>query len=364
MEPRMANVTPELIRDISVQAVEDFLNNKVPLSKGLAKQAAAYELNVEQVKRAVESTNNIAYLKILQHAEDRRVEFPLAKFAEVMSAATIPDNFQEKVAQVTTEELKAELEKEASATDLQLVEAEQLTYLIKSASANKEALERIEMDSIVVADMLVKAAKALGKDDAWMDKLACVTDEKTFSELSILVSGEVKGYRELGELGLFKVAQLKEATGFAELYKQARALVREQRERSELQKRAADAAQGVKSNIFNKAMQGGAKSAMNAAQKANPAYVAGKAIGVAASTPFRAAAAAGKAINNSVKNNIAALGKPTAKNTAKAIGRTSASAVSGVIRAGGPVLDAAFYDPGTDKTTGRSNDVWSALQRD
>jgi hypothetical protein len=364
MEPRMANVTPELIRDISVQAVEDFLNNKVPLSKGLAKQAAAYELNVEQVKRAVESTNNIAYLKVLQHAEDRTVEFPLAKFAEVMSAATIPEGFQEKVAQVKAEELQANLEKEASSHELELVEAEKLTYLIKSAAANKEALDRLEIDAIVLADTLVKAAKALSKDDAWMDKLACVTEEQTFSELSVLVSGEVKAYRDIGELGLFKSAQLKEVNAFADLYKQARELVREQRERSGLQKRAADAAQGVKSNMFTRAMNGAAASAKVTAQKANPAYAAGKIIGTVASSPMRVAKAVGGAVNKSVKDNLSALGKPTIKNTAKAIGKTTVSAGKSLFNAAGPIADAAFYDPGVDKTTGRSNDVWSALQRD
>ena len=358
----MANVTPELIRDISVQAVEDFLNNKIPLSQGLAKQAAAYDLNVEQVKRAVESTNNIAYLKILQHAEDRTVEFPLAKFAEVMSSATVPDNFQEKVASVAGPELQTPLTKEASAP-LELVEAEKLTYMIKTASANKETLERIEIDSIAVADKLIKVAKTFSKDEAWMDKLACVTDESEFKELSVLVSGEVKNYRDLKDLGLFKQAQLKEATEFSELYKQARAMVREQRERSGLQKRAADAADSVKSNIFSKAMG----SAASTAKVLNPAHLAGAALGGAASVPFRAAGAAGAAIKNSVKNNISSLSggnKASVGNVAKAVGQTAGGVGSKILRAAGPVADAALYSPGVDSTTGRSNDVWGALQRD
>lgn len=349
----MANVTPELLRDISVQAVEDFLNNKIPLSKGLAKQAAAYDLNVEQVKRAVESTNNIAYLKILQHSDDRTVEFPLAKFAEVMSSATVPEGLQEKIASVTGPEVKAELVKEASAP-LKLVEAETLTYFIKSASVNKAALERVEGDSITMADRLIKVAKAFSKDEAWMDKLACVVEKQEFSELSILVSGAVQKYRDISDLGLFKTAQLEEATEFAELYKQARALVREQRERSDLQKRAADAANSVKSDMF-----GGMK---DAARNFNPAGLAGRAAGAVAGAPFKAVGAASSAVRNSFKANLA--GSSGAKDVAKAVGKTVGGVGGSIFRAAGPVADAAFYDPGVDKTTGRSNDAWTALQRD
>lgn len=361
----MANVTPELIRDISVQAVEEFLNNKVPLSKGLAKQAAAHDLNAEQVKRAVESANNIAYLKVLQVAEDRTVEFPLAKFAEVMAAATIPENFQEKVAKVIGPENGPMIEKTASAAEpFEFSLKEKQLFLLKEAAANKEALDRIEQESIVMADTLVKAAKALGKDEAWMDKLASVTDQETFSRLSILVSGEVKPYRNIE--GLFKSASLKEATAFSDLYKQAQALVREQRERSGLQKRAAQATNNVKSTVFQDAM-GGATSAVKSTAKAiNPPHVAGRAVGMAAAAPFKAVGAAGTAVRNSVQRNLNLnkIVNPTAKQTAKAVGTTAKDIARGAFRVGGALADAAFYDPGVDKTTGRSNDAWTALQRD
>lgn len=367
----MANISPEEIRDISVKAVEDFLNNNVPLSAGLAKQAAAYELNSEQVKRAVESTNNIAYLKVLQLSkEDRTIEFPLAKYAEVMTAATVPDNFQEKSAAAISVEQKDAMEKQASAYEnRELEHGEKLAYFIKSAAANKEALERIQIESMNVAERLVKTAKAINSDEKWMDKLACVTTEQEFKELSILVSGSVQKYRDIASVGLFKEAQLSEVKGFADLYKQARELVREQRQRSELQKQAAATAQGINQNNFSDAMKNiSKKSGQFAKNLGNPGYVAGRAVGAAAAVPFKGVAAVGRAASNSVKSNVnnlmsGGVGKPKA--IVKAVGKTSGSVLKGAIGlATGPAIDAALYEPGTDSTTGRSNDAWTALQRD
>jgi hypothetical protein len=366
----MANISPEQLRDISISAVEDFLNNKVPLSVGLAKQAAAYELNEEQVKRAVESTNNIAYLKVLQLSEDRTVEFPLAKYAEVMASATLPDNFQEKVAATISVENK-NIEKTASAYQMRELEfGEKITYFVKEASANKESLERLQIESITVVDTLVKTAKAIGKDEKWMDKLACVTSEQEFKELSVLVSGSVQKYRDLAGVGLFKEAQLKDVTNFSNLYKQARELVREQRERSSLQKQAAETTQGIKTNSFVNTMNNVSAGAKNVVNKTigAPGYAAGYVAGRVAKTPIEAGKAVGNAAIKSVKTNTQAIigagEKSQAVAVTKAVGKTSGSALKGVWKAANPVMDAALYDPGTDSHTGRSNDVWSALQRD
>lgn len=362
----MADVGPELIRDISVKAVEDFLNNKVPLSDSLAKQAAAYDLNSEQVKRAVESANNIAYLKILQVSDDRTVEFPLAKYAEVMGAATLPDHFTEKVAAAITVETPVQIEKVASVeTTRELTDAEKVNYLIKSAAANKQALERLEVESINLAQDLVKVAKEIAKDSKWMDKLACVADEQSFSELSLLASGKVEKYRDLKSFGLFKEAELKSVAKFAGMYKQAQALVREQRERIELQKRADDTMSSMKNGFFD-----GARSAAKATTQkivGAPAYALGRGLGAAASTPFRAAGAAASTVKDTFHQNLSKAlkgGSGKVTGTVKAVGSTGSSVAGKIMGAAGPIADAAFYDPGVDKTTGRSNDVWSALQKD
>lgn len=87
----MPHMSSDQLRDISVAVVEEFINNKIPLSQGLAKQAALHELNSEQIQRCVEASNTICHLAILGKAEDRTFEFPLCKFAEVMAHAAAPD---------------------------------------------------------------------------------------------------------------------------------------------------------------------------------------------------------------------------------------------------------------------------------
>lgn len=350
------NVTSEQIRDLSVAAVEDFLNQKVPLSQGLAKQAAYAELNSEQIQRAVEATNSIAYLKILQMSDDRTVEFPLAKYAEVMSYVAVP-SVEKQASVVTMEKVASTTPQVKEETVPTFEQTEKLNFFIKEASANKTALENLELESINVQEQLFKQAALIKKDVAWMDKLACVTTEAEFGPLSVLVSGEKQSYRDLKDLGLFKEANLKQVGQFAELYKQAREIVREMAERKELQKRADDVSRAQRSMF---------KNPINSA-----AGSLGKAIGSAAGTvaaaPGKAVGAMGASLKNSFKENLKGMAgeaKPSVSQAAKATSSTLKPVGKAIGSLGGMAMDVAFYDPGKDSSTGRSNDVWDALQRD
>lgn len=347
------NISSEQIRDLSVSVVEGFLNNKIPLSVGLAKQAAAAELNSEQIQRAIEATNSIAYLKVLSLSEDRTVEFPLAKYAEVMASIAVPAISQNTISDT--------IEKIASAEDTEIVhvfeDREKLNFLIKEAAINKAAIENLEVESISMHSELLAAAKAFGKDNAWMDKLACVSDETEFKQLSILVSGEVKEYRNLKELGLFKEAQLKQASSFTNLYKQARQLSRELTERLELQKRADDVSKAQRAMFKNPI-----NTAVNAVGKG-----IGKGVGTVAAVPGKMIGAAGTGLKNSFKDTLNTMtggAKPSLKQIGKAVTQTAGHVSGAIMGIGGAALDIAAYDPGRDSSTGRSNDVWKALQQE
>lgn len=348
------NITSDQIRDLSVKAVEEFLNNKVPLSVGLAKQAAAAELNSEQIHRAVEATNSIAYLKILSLSDDRTVEFPLAKYAEVMTNVAIPTIEKQASAQEGTGTCAPQAVAYAGPS---LIEQEKLVYFIKEAAANKLALDNLEIESISVQDQLVKSAAAIKKDPAWMDKLACVTTEEEFGPLAVLVSGGKQEYRDLKDLGLFKQAQLTQVGQFAGLYKQARQIVREMMERSEMQKRADE---------VNKAQRAMFRNPINAAA-GSVAKGLGGAVGRVAAAPGKAVGAGMRGVKDSFKtklNDLAGGAKPNISQVGKATGSTAKSFAKGVMTLGGAAADAAFYNPGKESSTGRSNDVWDALQRD
>jgi hypothetical protein len=87
----MTTITTEALKDYSVKVVEDFINNKTPLSEGIAKCASDMELNPEQTKRMVETTNTIAYLKLQKEASDKTMEFPLADYTQVMKHMCLPE---------------------------------------------------------------------------------------------------------------------------------------------------------------------------------------------------------------------------------------------------------------------------------
>lgn len=370
----MTTFSSELLRDMSVLAVEDFLNNKVPLSKGIAKQASLYDLNDEQIKRAVESTNTIAYLKVLGMSQDRTVEFPLAKYAEVMQHVSLPDAMkktagweEEKTTSNDHPERTSDIEDETDesgnqdniedAEDEKEVKDEEAdarkvqekrAYFLKEAAINRRALEELEVQSDIVKHEMLKQATVVAKDPKGLDKLAAILDEQSYSVMSRLVTGSSTKYNQaFKDSGFFKEAELKQVKGLAELYKQAQGIVRDMVQRGELQKRAELIEGGMKKEAFFNAT--------------------GKAVGTAIGAPIAAVAKAPFQAAGRVGGNAAgALGAKVTGSafTPKPAGKLG-KALAGGVGVGAVVgLDAAMYDPGTDKNTGHSNDVWSNLQRE
>lgn len=244
----MPDMSSDQIRDLAVRCVEGFLNDKVPLSVGLAKEASANDLNLEQIKRACEVTNTVTHLKLMQLSEDRTVEFPLCKVAEVMHSICVPeiaDRGVEKVASVQT--ITSPISEPSSAFEFS--DHEQTIHFIKTAAANEKALESLQDRAIVVQSQLVEAASEIKKDVAWLDKISCVIAQfddqdnrwqEMFPQISTLIAGSPASRRDFGGAMLFKEAELKQVKGFVELYKEARSLVADLSKKRELCKRAED----------------------------------------------------------------------------------------------------------------------------
>ncbi len=85
----------DTIKDLAVYSVQQFISNKVPLDVSIAEKARSLQLNEDQVRRVVESTNVIAFLKLRDGATDKTFEFDVASFEGVMNAlmrdSTIPE---------------------------------------------------------------------------------------------------------------------------------------------------------------------------------------------------------------------------------------------------------------------------------
>lgn len=355
----MATITPEQIRDISVATVEDFLNQKISLSTGLAKRASDLGLNSEQIQRGIETTNTIAYLKIRSISPDQTVEFPLCKYAEVLgsivapSAEDRPEGFA-KAASVV-EPITVEFVREPKIVTHDM--------LVKAASITNRELEQAQDRALMLKQDLFKVASIISKQSAWMDKLASVADEKEFKTLAPLVSDEPVEYRDFVGLGLFKEAELKDVQVLTDLYKEAKVILSKIDELTELSEKAAE----LEKTAFVGVIARGIGS------------VIGKGIGKTLSAPFKAV---GKTIAKPLApikadfmkdlSNAATPGQK-AKITAaaggraiKASGKSLGTAVAGAAGLGMTTAsiagDAALYGPSSSKS-GRSRDIWSALQK-
>lgn len=348
----MPVITSDQFRDISVKTVEGFLNDRVPLSEGLAKHASYYEMNSEQVQRAVEATNSIAYLKVLSLADDRTVEFPLCKYAEVMQELTLPKGLLQKSAAVIIADATAMVKSATEKTHIPspLMDAEKQVLFIKLAALNKRELESLKEEEMFIIPNLIKAAKDLKNDPQALEKLASVATGDEFRKLSGLVFGVTQEY---SDTGLFKTAELKEASGLADMLKQAEALdlnIKHKQslfEKSELQKEA-----------FLGAIGSAIGRTIGAVGSA-PLKVVGSAIGRTAHNVGQSAAAAGAAAANKVRGVFGKAPVSVPSITKKKMG-IGAIAATGI----GVGIDASMYSPGIDKSTGRSKNVWDTLQQE
>ena len=97
------DLTPEALQNISVKVVSTYMLKQASLSEAIASEAKSLELNPEQIKRAIESSNTVAYLRQLEDAPNRSdLEFPVATYNDVMGRMV----HEEKIKAQTLEQLK------------------------------------------------------------------------------------------------------------------------------------------------------------------------------------------------------------------------------------------------------------------
>lgn len=351
----MPDMTSDQIRDISIKVVEGFLNDKTPLSEGLAKEASYHGMNPEQIKRAVEASNTITYLKLIKEAEDRTFEFPLCKFDEVMAEIAIPTEKTAAYAKallanglisIDEPNLEKKASDESDQTDqVEFSEGARTLLFHKEASALKNRLYRLEGDSEVMRARLLKAASELRSDPAGMDKLSCVAGED-YQGLATLIAGvESPAKRDL-PVEMFKEAELKEAKSIVELYKQARQMVAEASTLRELDKKASS----LKTELTKKAFVGSIARGIGKG--------VGSLAGQTISAPVRAFGKttlnAGKAATGKGTPTPLTLGEQGIVRAAKA---TGAVAGPGMAYMGYKASGGAGFS-----NSGRSKDVWDALQ--
>lgn len=230
------NFSAEKLKYMAAEVVSQYLMHKTPLSQVVAEKASSSSLNTEQIKRLVEISNQVAYLKLLETATDRTFEFPLAKYEEVMAILARPDENMSKEAshkpspmEIASGALEEDMEKVASEEDefsflKRASQQEKIALLNKEMYRAKGTLEKIAHDEQVLLRDLVTRAVDFQEDPVFMEKVAMVADgdEKLITKIARLVFGENKEYT--GD-ELFYESDIEGAREYVELFKQAEELV-------------------------------------------------------------------------------------------------------------------------------------------
>jgi hypothetical protein len=245
----------------------------------------------------------------------------------------------EKIASAPVEEAKPELS-----------DGEKHTYFIKLAAQNRMELGQLKDREMELGPELIKAAKDLSADPYGLQKISHVASGKEFAQVTTLVYGVPK---EPIEDWMFKSAELVEVNTLVGLLKEAHQVLADIKIREDLEIRS----EMVKEAFFGAIGAGIGRLA--GATVSAPMKMVGKTIGRTASNLAGKFKQSGAEAANKVREAVGAAPKPVPVFTPKRMG-IGAIGVAGATVAG----DAVMYSPGRDKTTGRSKDVWTSLQRE
>lgn len=319
------DMTPEEVRDCAVKVVEEFVNNKTPLSQGVATCAEMHALNPEQIKRTIEAVNSIAYLKLLNGAADRTFEFAVAEYTEVMGLLTLPKH-KLVVNTCNPKDQGLPMEDNVNKHDLGMFpkeaeydKAEMEALLMKAYIRNRGELEKLADRKVEIMLELEDSIGKLKRGSNVLEKLAEVAEESLFYILTPLFGMEKTAAEGL----VFLDNDLSEAKRLVDLCKEVVTVTTTEIEKLAFDKRAASILGSI---------TGGAKLGVN------------KTVGAfATKLPHAAGAAVGGVVGGAI--GLAAKGAKTVKKH---------TGWSGIANTVASVAGASSYKP-------KNEDVWKAL---
>ena len=231
------DLTPERLQSIAVGCVTSFLTKQASLSEAVSKEAQELELNSDQIKRVIEASNTIAYLRQLEKSADRTFEFPVADYNEVMAKMCIPDMDKSASEVKESEPLPMDnntyIKKEA---EFQLSEQETAAILAKELLKAKSNLEKIACEKVGMQLRLAKSSSLIHKDPLGLEKLAEVVSEDDYDPMLKLCGIEKRASEDL----VFMDKELDTSREAYYLYKEAKCLVAKEKEIEAFIKKAND----------------------------------------------------------------------------------------------------------------------------
>jgi len=341
----------DTIRDLSVYAVQKFVSNHTPLDVSIAEKARSLHLNEDQVRRVVESTNTIAFLKLREGAEDKTFEFEVASFPGVMGALAATSPSRGYVDLPTSE---TTMDKVAFVVIPEVPLDQSHQCLSRALYQTRAELEKVAQEHYNCVSDLERLVPILVKQADWQERLEQTAGNDFDRILSAFgKSGFEKSANEKDMVFVGK--ELEVARGVVDLIKQAGVLQVRKAELEGLEKKA-----GI-----------GMKSLFNAAKSFVKNPVASPVTGAVVNGGIRTAGGLKGAGKSLLHDPLQATAKAAVAIPAAAIGAgirggvAAGSKISkskwGIAGAVGAVGSVAAYTPNTNQRTGRPNDVWNNI---
>lgn len=203
----------EMLGTLAAKAVSIYLTRQVPLTDAVISISREENLNIEQTKRLVEATNQVAYLKILETAKDRTFSFELADVDTVLSSISTPEVSVVKQASATAFRpaplqllfSKEGHTKQACELDVNIDLVPMLPALVASY---KSTIENGNMTKQACAEKIVRLIEEIKDEPYLLSKIAASKAANTSDMNSLL--GQVGTLEKVANQYLtFKPGELK-----------------------------------------------------------------------------------------------------------------------------------------------------------
>ena len=239
------NLTPEALQDISVRVVCKYMTKQSCLSEAIVKEAKDLELNPDQIKRVIEASNTIAYLRQLEDASDRTFEFPVAEYRDIMGRMVLPAQpspVVEKTAAAISRDktvVPNPLDEQAPETQINssISEQEKVAMLVKETLRVKHTITKMAEDGFIMSMRLEKMASKISTDPKAFEKLSHVASEEDLNSLLVLCGLEKTSSTNSS---VFVNSELTDVLSLNSLFKEARDMVMIQKQGEAFVKRATE----------------------------------------------------------------------------------------------------------------------------
>lgn len=178
-------LTPDRLQSISIKVVTDFMTKKASLNQAVSQEAKSLELTPDQIKRVIEASNSIAYLRQLQDTGDRTFEFPVADYDQVLADMVTPTETLTPVLDPLSQTACVpEVQTKQAGLRLDLLnEHEKLAMVAKEVISQKRYHTKLADDKVILHDKIVKASTSLKKQANLVEKLTYLGDDGSLAKL-------------------------------------------------------------------------------------------------------------------------------------------------------------------------------------